>query len=131
MPMLTDDAYANLNAFCDRKTVQGLAAMAVLPGVSLIASGERQSQIVISIANESLAEAVIIGQLPHVHLKLSGSPRNPVARDAPNDLKPVEKQAIDLSDAEIAAVLECWRNGRSALGLVPHVYDAKGKLKLI
>lgn len=130
--MLTDESLTQLTAFKIRKTAQGAAAMAYAAGVSMVVSGEQGSQIVISIANDQIAEAVIIGQLPHIHLKSTGSPKNPVRRDAPNDQKPVEKRAIDLTDDQVRAVLDTWAAGRSALehDFIVAIYDSHGRLKV-
>lgn len=74
-------------------------------------------------------EGVVFGQMPHRVTKLSGSPRNPVRRDAPNDAKPFDMRAIDWSDADLDAVIAAWQAGRSALTLefVPRVYRRDGR----
>lgn len=103
-----------VQAFVSAKLAQGHSAMAELEGVSVISSGERGSSI--SISHDG-GEMVIIGQLPHAHLRSTGSPRNPVRRDSPNDQKPIEKREIDLTDEQVTGVLNAWRDGRSALEL--------------
>ncbi len=130
--MLTDEAITDLAAFKARKKAQGESAMAALPGVSMVMSGERGSQFVISIASDDIAEAVCIGQLPHIHFELVGSAKNPVRRAAPNERKPAEKRAIDLTDDQINAVLDRWRAGQSAASLefLPFVFDGTGRIKI-
>lgn len=110
--MLIETDAAAIAAFKARKEVQGAAAMAVLPGVSMAASGERGTSI--SLCHDG-RETVIIGQLPHAATIVSGSAKNPVRRDMPNAKKPLEKRGIDLTDEQVGTIIATWGRGGSAL----------------
>lgn len=129
--MLEESNRSAVMAFIARKHDQWDRISASMPGLQLIQSGELGSQIMMVCSVEGFYEGVVIGQLPHIHIEVAGSPKNPVRRPAPNERKPVEKRGIDLDDAEIDAVLACWKAKRSALGVVPQIYDGNGKLKTV
>ena len=129
--MLIETDVGAIALFVDRKVKQGQRAMQIMPDVNVITSGERHSQIMISTEVNGVYEGVTIGQLPHQHIEASGSRKNPVRRPAPDHKKPHEKRAIDLTDADIDAILDCWKRGESALPLacVTFVYDGSGQIR--
>lgn len=115
--MLLPISDADLAAYKARKVAQWERVASAIPGLQMIQSGDRGTSFTIGWSSGDDFEGVIFGQLPHVHLVLTGSPRNPVRRDAANDAKPIEKRAIDLTDEQIDAVIDAWRRGWSALTL--------------
>lgn len=119
--MLIETDMAVVAAFKARKAEQGAQAMLALAGISMTSSGERGSSFTLCYDGR---ETVIIGQLPHIATVTTGSPRNPVRRDMPNDKKPIEKREIDLTDDQIAAIIATWKRGGSALehDFVPAVF---------
>jgi hypothetical protein len=129
--MLIEEDAATIAAFKAAKREQGTRALHELGGGSLICAGQSGTQIMLRFERDGFAEGVVIGQMAQVHLVASGSRVNPILRDAPNDKKPIEKRAVDLTDAQVDAVIGRWLDGRSAADLpfITHVYDASGKLQ--
>lgn len=112
--MLEDITDAEIAEFIERKQRQWQRLNAPT-GTHMIQSGERGTQFVI--ANNS-GEAVIFGQLPHEVFEHVGSPRNSVRRPVPENRKPLNARAIDLTDEQLEAIIQAWVAGRSAVSVV-------------
>ncbi len=117
--------------FIARKQAQFDAIAGAMPGLQLIRSGERGSQIMLVISTESMYEGVVIGQLPHVVVERATAGKSIGRRFAPDHKKPLDRRAIDLNDAEVAAIIAAWSVGKSAITVptVTHIYDRAGKLR--
>jgi hypothetical protein len=75
-------------------------------------------------------EGVIIGRSEHaVPDHKRGLARQPITVPLPEAKKPLNKRAVDLSDAQIDQIIAGWREGRSALDLpfVLAVYGQDGQ----
>lgn len=129
--MLETNDPETIQSFVDRKLAQWAAVSASMPGLQLIRSGERGTQVMLVLSQDDRYEGVVIGQLPHVVVERTTAGKNVGRRFAPNEKKPFDKRLIDLTDSDIAAVLGAWRAGRSALTVscVTHVYDGKGQMR--
>ena len=86
-------------------------------GAQIIQSGEQGTQFMMVREVAGVQEGVTFGQWPHLVMKTSGSPRNPVKRPALDAEKPIEKRSIDMTDEQVCAVLAAWNAGQSAKGL--------------
>ena len=126
--MLTEEARARLPWFRVHTDAQWLRVKDAMPGLQFIRSGEGGSQAMLVRSVPDFYEGVVIGQLPQVHLVPTGSRKNPVLQDAPNDRKPIEKREIMVDDTTIDAILHGWNRGMSAKGVVgvALVYGAHG-----
>lgn len=117
-----------------KKDVQWEAVKDSLHGLQLAVSGDRGTQymLICSPHDGSFYEGIVFGQLPQVVLEEYGSRLNRRFRDQPDDKKPYDKRTIDLSDEQIAQVVEAWRNGQSALTLpfITSIVNASGKTVL-
>jgi hypothetical protein len=97
--------------------------------LDLVRSGFGKSTFMLTCNTGDFYESVIFGRLPEVH-------RVPVSKNRPNEFReakesetPRHKLGIDLSDADIDAVLSLWRMKQTALVLacVPSVWRGDGK----
>lgn len=102
-----------------KKDAQWAHFQDTLHGLQLATSGDRGTHYVMvcSPHDGSFYEGVVFGQLPQVVLEEYGSRLNRRYRDMADDKKPPDKRSIDLSDDQIAQVIECWRNRQSATSL--------------
>ena len=129
--MLEEIDRGAIEAFVARKLAQCHAVANRTPGLQIIASCERRSQIMLVISTEDRYEGVVVGQLPHVVIERETAGRSVGRRLAPDHKKPFDKRRIDLSDADVEAIIAAWIAGRSALTVpaVTHVYDGSGKIR--
>jgi hypothetical protein len=131
--MLTENAQATLSTWEAKKMAQWQRIAGRIPGLQLVRSGEAKSSFMLVCSTESFYEAVLIGQLEQVEREmLSGASMfNPVYRDKHNSVKAIHRQAVDLSDEEIEAVVTQWGTGNSVarLPFVTTVWGIDGKPK--
>lgn len=128
--MLSSDTVSELPGFIAETEAQWTAVSGSLPGLQFVRSGDRGSQAMLVYSTDTHYEGVVIGQLPHVMMERTGSPRNPVRRPAPDAKKPHDRRRITMTNEEVAAIVSAWRSGRSALDLahVSHIYDRAGQI---
>ena len=117
--MFSPDVEAIIPAWKEKKDAQWAAIKDAMPGLQLMTAGDRGTHytLVCSALDDSFYEAVVFGQLPQVVLEEYGSRLNRRYRDVPEDKKPLDKRAIDLSDDQIAQIIAAWRAGASAMSL--------------
>lgn len=103
-----------------------------MPGLQLMTAGDRGTHytLVCSALDDSFYESVVFGQFPQVVLEEYGSRLNRRYRDVPEDKKPLDKRAIDLSDDQHAQIIAAWRASTSAISLpfVTAVGTVDGKI---
>jgi hypothetical protein len=128
--MLIDGDPDKIAQFRARKIAQWDRVSGRMAGLQLIISGDRSTQFMLVHSTSERYEGIVFGQMPHKASEAVGSRKNPVIRPIPDHRKPFDMRLIDLSDKEIDAVIDRWREGRSAAGLsfVTHVYDQGGKI---
>lgn len=102
-----------------KKDAQWSSVRDAMTGLQLMTAGDRGTHytLVCSALDDSFYEAVVFGQLPQVVLEEYGSRLNRRYRDIPEDKKPLDKRAIDLSDDQLAQIIATWRAGNSAISL--------------
>lgn len=129
--MLEEIDRGAIEAFVARKLAQCRAVANRTPGLQIIVSGERRSQIMLVISTDDRYEGVVVGQLPHVVVERTTGGKNVGRRFAPEHKKPFEARAVDLTDEQVDAIVAAWVSGRSALTVpaVTHVYDKHGKIR--
>lgn len=121
------------------KTVEQPDGSFVVEGdpLHLVRAGEAQTEFTIGWSVDGgFHESVIIGQLPQVHRIATGRMRKGKGgnleaefRNATELEKPLAKRRIDLTDAQIDAVLTQWCKNQSALDLrfIDSVYGRDGQ----
>lgn len=130
--MLTEQSINDLAAFTARMSEQWERVQGLIPGLQFIRSGERGSQVMLVCSAGDFCEGVIIGQLEHIAFKMVGSGARAARRRMTNAEKPLEKKHIELTDAQIDKVIDCWRRGESAarLPFVIATVDRTGKVNV-
>jgi len=118
-------------AFVARKRAQWERISSRMHGLQMIQSGERGTQFMLVISETGRYEGVVFGQMGHVVVERTTAGKSVGRRFMPSNRKPEHLRDIDLTDAEINAVLAAWAAGRSALTVpaVTHVYDGSGQIK--
>lgn len=125
------DAVLNLSEWITVKKAQWDRVAGHQPGLQLIRYGSNGTVFMITKSMPEFYEGVVFGQIPDtMKIEIRKGPRR-YTRPAREDEKPVERRAVDLSDAELQGVVDAWANGKSALTLpfVPYIYDRNGKLR--
>lgn len=129
--MFSPDVEAIIPDWKAKKDAQWAAIKDTMPGLQLMTAGDRGTHytLVCSAHDGRFYESTVIGQLPHVVLEEYGSRLNRRYRDMADDKKPLDKRSIDLTDEQIAQVIETWRRGATALSLpfIDAVGNAQGK----
>ena len=129
--MFSPETAALIPAHKAKKTAQWERAKDRIPGLQLAQSGEAGTEFVITCSTHDGAfyESIVFGALPQIVLRASGPRRNPTYRDVPDAEKPLDKRAVDLSDAQIDQVLALWEKKQSAFSLdfVTSVWGPDGK----
>lgn len=125
------DAVLNLSEWITVKKAQWDRVAGHHPGLQLICYGHKGAVFMITKSMPEFYEGVVFGQIPDtMKIEIRKGPRR-YTRPAREDEKPVERRAVDLSDAELQGVVDAWAKGKSALTLpfVPYIYDRDGKLR--
>ncbi len=125
------DAVLNLSEWITVKKAQWDRVAGHQPGLQLIRYGSNGTVFMITKSMPEFYEGVVFGQIPDaMKSEIRKGPRR-YTRPAREDEKPVERRAVDLSDAELQGVVDAWAKGKSALTLpfVPYIYDRNGKLR--
>lgn len=129
--MFSPDVEAIIPAWIAKKQAQWDAVKDTLPGLQLAVSGLKGTQFMLTCSahDGSFYDSVVFGQLPSIVIEEHGSKFNRRYREVPEDRKPIDAKAIDLSDQQIADVIARWSAKASASGLpfVPYVVGADGK----
>lgn len=128
--MLEPDALTEVATFVARKQGQwARIANAVATGVQLVQSGEKGTQFMMTVHDGDFYEGIVYGQLPHIVRKQVGPKHSPTYVNVPNAQKPYEAQRIDLTDAQLDAIVQRWATGTSAIDLpfVTRVWTSSGE----
>lgn len=129
--MFSDDVLAIIPEWKAKKQAQWEVVKDALPGLQIAVSGNRGTQFMLTVSTHdgSFYESVVFGQLPQIVLEEYGSKFNRRLRDMAEDKKPIDAKAIDLSDHELALVIDRWRKRMSArdLPFVRYVVGPNGQ----
>lgn len=111
---LTQEAIADSLEFQERKIAQWQKFAA--PGLQLVRAANKTQWMLIYSVPE-FYEGVVIGQLERRETEVKMVARKKTAVDLPNNKKSIEKRGIDLSDDQVAKIVERWKAGKSAKSL--------------
>jgi hypothetical protein len=140
--MLSPEAQARIPGWKARKNGQWERIAFAMPGLQLVTSGEKGNRYMLVCSQTrgpdldhdgcpGFYEGVLIGALPQlVHEFKRGRAGQQIKVEVPEEKKPIEKRAVDLSDDQIDEIVEGWKAGRSALELsfVLAVWGRDGKM---
>lgn len=128
--MLDSETAGLIPAWNDKKLAQWERIREALPGLQLARAQEGRAQFMLTCSahDGSFYESIVFGQLPQV-VKVPVKLKPNAFRLAKDIEKPRNKRSIDLSDAQLDAVISSWIAGQSALELefVGSVWGSDGK----
>lgn len=129
--MFAPDTQAKIPEHVVRKLAQWEKIKDKIPCLQMARSGEAGTEftLICSAHDGSFYESIMFGALPQIVLEAVGPTRAPRYRPVPENKKPIDKRAVDLSDDEIDQVLALWEKKQSAFSLdfVGSVWGPDGK----